>query len=224
MQKEIDCADLRELLWRGGGTLLESSNEGTIVRGDKDGTIITDYMDGEKLCRKLEKLEQDNLDQFSVKSMEVAQTLAGRYGLQVKDPCSQWVYCKKTPPKTGEYDIHRVKPEEAPEAAKYYHLMDDSLGYLQDRIAARRLWGIYENGALAGFAGLHTEGSMGLLEVLPQYRRKGYGYALEAYLIAWHLRHGYLPFGQVYEGNESSERLQMKLGMTKAALPAIWVY
>ena len=39
-----------------------------------------------------------------------------------------------------------------------------------------------ENGGLAGFIGIHTEGSIGLLFVLPEQRRKGYAEELESFM------------------------------------------
>ena len=77
---------------------------------------------------------------------------------------------------------------------------------------------------LAGFIGTHSEGSMGMLEVFPEHRRKGYGMMLESYLIRWHLERGWTPFGHVIDGNEASIRLQQKAGMEKGDLPAIWVF
>ena len=77
---------------------------------------------------------------------------------------------------------------------------------------------------VAGFIGTHSEGSMGMLEVLPEFRRKGYGLALEQFLIAWHLSRGWTPFGHVIDGNEPSLRLQQKAGMVCAGLPAIWLF
>lgn len=86
------------------------------------------------------------------------------------------------------------------------------------------MWGLFDNGTLAGFIGMHDEGSMGLLEILPEYRRRGYGYLLEGCLIRLHLECGWVPFCHVVEGNDASMRLQEKLGMTFSELPAIWVY
>ena len=86
------------------------------------------------------------------------------------------------------------------------------------------MWGVFDGGRLAGFIGTHSEGSMGMLEVLPEFRRKGYGLALEQFLIAWHLSRGWTPFGHVIDGNEPSLRLQQKAGMVCAGLPAIWLF
>ena len=69
------------------------------------------------------------------------------------------------------------------------------------------------DGALAGFAGIHQEGTMGLLEVLPQFRRRGLAEVLEVGLIAQQLHRGLLPYCHVRLGNTASEALQTKLGL-----------
>ena len=69
------------------------------------------------------------------------------------------------------------------------------------------------DGALAGFAGIHQEGTMGLLEVLPQFRRRGLAEVLEVGRIAQQLRRGLLPYCHVRLGNTASEALQAKLGL-----------
>ena len=39
-------------------------------------------------------------------------------------------------------------------------------------------FGAFVDGQLAGFVGEHSEGSMGMLEIFPAYRRRGLGYSL----------------------------------------------
>ena len=70
------------------------------------------------------------------------------------------------------------------------------------------------DGVLAGFAGIHQEGAMGMLEVLPQFRRRGLAEVLEAALIDQQLRRGRFPYCHVRHGNTASEALQQKLGLT----------
>ena len=79
---------------------------------------------------------------------------------------------------------------------------------------AALLGAFFLNGILAGFIGTHHEGSMGMLEIFPEYRRLGLGYALESALIRRLMEQGAIPYCQVYEGNEASLRLQRKLGLT----------
>ena len=93
---------------------------------------------------------------------------------------------------------------------RHYDAMDDP-EYIKELIRRKQLWGIFEDGALAGFIGQHFEGSMGLLEVLPQYRKQGYGKILEAFMIRHVLGQGRTPFCQVFDGNTASARLQERL-------------
>ena len=55
---------------------------------------------------------------------------------------------------------------------------------------------------------------MGMLEVLPQFRRRGLAEVLEAALIAQQLERGRFPYCHVRHGNAASEALQKKLGLT----------
>lgn len=62
------------------------------------------------------------------------------------------------------------------------------------------------------------------IEILPQYRRKGYGYLLEGYLINEYLDRGWIPYCQVVEDNEASLHLQKKLKMTLSKQLSYWLF
>jgi tRNA (guanine37-N1)-methyltransferase len=85
------------------------------------------------------------------------------------------------------------------------------------------MFGIYDNNQLAGFIGVHSEGSIGMLEIFPEYRRRGFGYILEAFVIEKLLDLGYTPYCHVVEGNAPSYKLQEKLGYKKADKLSIWI-
>ena len=82
----------------------------------------------------------------------------------------------------------------------------------------------YDQGRLAGFIGEHLEGSMGMLYVLPEYRHKGFGTALQTCLMARTMEKGAVPFGQVEKGNQNSLRLQEKIGMTRSDDLIVWMW
>ena len=68
--------------------------------------------------------------------------------------------------------------EWAPYVCEHYSKSDiGGLEHIRQAIGAGML-GAFVDGTLAGFAGFHGEGSIGLLEVLPAYRRRGLGEAL----------------------------------------------
>jgi ribosomal protein S18 acetylase RimI-like enzyme len=79
------------------------------------------------------------------------------------------------------------------------------------------------HGELAGFAGEHEEGSLGMLEVLPQYRRRHIGKALATYIINWSLERGQIPYSQAKSDNTASLALQDQLGTCCAKGQLYWM-
>ncbi len=104
-----------------------------------------------------------------------------------------------------------------------HELSSESSEYLKNRLQAGALTGLYLNGALCGFVGLHNAGSMGFLQVLPEYRRRGFAGLLLAQLINNQLSCGAVPFGHVVTGNTASEQLLASFGFIRCSLPAIWL-
>ena len=65
---------------------------------------------------------------------------------------------------------------------------------------------------------------MGLLEILPVYRRKGYGTELESFMIAEMLRQGLIPYCQFKTDNLESRALQEKIGLRISDQTICWLY
>ncbi len=103
-----------------------------------------------------------------------------------------------------------------------YHNPGSLEVHIRDRIAAGMIGGLID-GNLAGFAGIHQEGAMGLLEVLPEFRRRGLAELLEAELIKACLNKGQLPYCHIRKGNTASMALQEKLGLSIDMHPVYWV-
>jgi tRNA (guanine37-N1)-methyltransferase len=104
---------------------------------------------------------------------------------------------------------------------EHYRTVDDA-DYILERIEAG-MFGAFVRGEPAGFIGTHDERSMGLLEVLPEYRRLGLAYALEAHLINHLLSLDRTPFCQVSIRNEPSIALQRKLGLALSDTVIRWL-
>lgn len=216
----LDRADLMAICTRCGGTELYSGSEGTVVRMGNE--LHTDILDGTRLSAVLDALNIHEADVCTAKSREAADVLKARFGFRGEQPCSQWVYTAKEPPRQAEgVDIRLLRMQDVELAASHYH---NEVEYFRYCVEHECIWGLYESEKLAGFIGLHEQGSMGMLEILPEFRRKGYGYALEAYLLTVHLQRGWLPYCHVVEGNNASLGLQAKLGLQCAETPTIWVY
>lgn len=95
--------------------------------------------------------------------------------------------------------------------------------YLADQIRAGKIFGAFLNGKPVGFAGIHKDGSFGMLEVLEEHRGSGIGKALETYIVNKCLEYDWIPYGQVREENEISEHLQKSLGLYFSKTPVVWL-
>lgn len=103
----------------------------------------------------------------------------------------------------------------------YKHIPEEE--YIIDRINAGMIGAFCDNEPV-GFIGAHSEGSMGMLQMLPDYRRRGIAYSLEAALINRMKSHGQIPYGQIVTTNDASVRLQKKLGMSFSSNTITWLY
>ena len=91
-------------------------------------------------------------------------------------------------------------------------------------IREERIFGLRDKGSLFAFIGLHEDLSMGMLFILPGYRRRGWGERLERALTARVLAMGELPYGHVIEGNTVSMRLQQKIGFVPCSDKVFWMW
>lgn len=103
-----------------------------------------------------------------------------------------------------------------------YRTVDDD-AYIRDRIEEGML-GAWYKGRLAGFMGTHSDGSMGLLEVLPEYRRLGIGKALEFELIRKLRIEGRRTYGNIVKANELSLMIHQKIGSMISPEPVYWLF
>ena len=104
-------------------------------------------------------------------------------------------------------NYHRLEPEE-----------------IEQAIHEERIFGLRDQGKLFAFIGLHEDHTMGMLHILPEYRRQGWGERLERALTAKVLAMGELPYGQVFTGNDISMRLQEKLGFARCSDKVYWMW
>lgn len=163
-----------------------------------------------------------DFETLNVMGSALADGLRDRLPLEEECRCWQAVYPKKTPLPV-EADVRRLDMDYFDAVLEGYSLFHDP-AYIEDRIKAGVVFGAFVDGELAGFIGEHQEGSMGMLEVFPAYRRRGLALALESFQINRFLSEGRAPFDQVIVGNEKSLSLQRKLGMAVSSDTMAWMY
>ncbi|MEA4870307.1 MAG: GNAT family N-acetyltransferase [Christensenella sp.] len=162
--------------------------------------------------------------QIIVRSGELIPQLTREYGFFVSMECRHAVYPSAEPIPYSLPEGAEIRPLDVGYldfVHAHYHMVDDA-AYLRERLEAG-MFGVFVGGRIAGFIGTHEEQTMGLLEILPDYRRLGLAYALEAHLINHLLSIGQTPFCQVAIHNEPSLRLQKKLGLTLSETVVNWL-
>ena len=211
-------ADMTEALRRGLGVIASAAERGVLVSADEDSCGMLSCAD---LDTALTLLDGRRFPLLSIHQAELESPLCRELGMETWMRCRQAVYLGKEPPAATEEDIRPLTGEHLDFLqANYRHEDSEYLAWLLER---RALFGAFREEKLVGFIGKHAEGSMGLLEVLPSFRRQGVGESLERFLIAREVERGNLPYCNVFTDNQASLALQQKLGLTLAEGSVIWL-
>lgn len=151
----------------------------------------------------------------------LAELVESKLGYKKRVPCNQAVYGKKPFALNNiGIEIRLLKEEEAEEASDMYF---DSVDEASEHIRRGLVYGGFYNGKIAAMIGRHYQGSMGLLVVKEEYRRRGFGEVMEKFLINNLLEKGQVPYCQVIEGNTASLNLQRKLGLDISENMLYWM-
>ena len=202
--------------YRRGARVCYAGEDGLVLKNDKfdicyaGGTAFAPELEASRLAL--------------VEDPALAARLAARDSRLEIMECTQCMYLKKEPPRADRpgVTLRLLTQEDLDFVLKNYHHPGAFPEHIRGRIAEGML-GAEIDGQLAGFIGIHEEGAMGLLEVLPAFRRRGLAETLEAALIQWQLERGFLPYAQVRIGNTASEALQRKLGLVFDSRVLRWV-
>lgn len=202
--------------------LICADQRGVILSMDGEDTWMTALFDPDSADELLDLLREPKLiTSHQSWSEPIIERIFGPISDNTR--CIQLVYTagnKLAVPQCG-VEIRPMTAEHIPLAARHYDMGDAA--YLTSRMEKGQLYGAFISDKLTGFIGLHSETSMGMLEVLPEFRRRGIGRALECYMINLQLDRGFIPFGQVVIGNEPSMALQASLGFVQAEGTVSWM-
>ena len=214
--------EMIEVIRRANAQIFYAENDGVLLREKNSGTWMMTAQNkaaAEKMIEQIDAVELITFHQLFCKEM-----LTKKFNFTEYHACYQAAWLQKTPPLREDNFSIRILDESYTEVVNAaYHSMEDP-DYIRSRLQAKAILGAFENDVLAGFIGSHGEGSMGILEVFPSFRRRGLATALEKAEIAHEMAQGWVPFCQVYEENASSYALQQKLGMTFAQSQMYWLF
>lgn len=215
------CIDLQEALRRGLADVVRADATGVLLKLRSDAVYLLAASGQEQAERLLEGVPQG--PSVCAHGAHCAAAAARVLGLRPREECHLLAYFLPEPPERDKtLKIARLGAEYGPVVAREYHGAEGE-GYLLARVIAGQMYGAFCGDRLAGFIGTQTDGSMGLLEVLPDYRRQGLAEKLERFALAAGVVQGQTPFCYVPAENALSLELQKSLGLVLCDKKIYWM-
>jgi len=205
--------------------LIYAGGDGVFMKELESGAYMLSVNCPDKGKELLESVGKQEL--FCVHQKYIAGYLLEKYNFQNHLECYQAVYPHKDKgrieAKSAALTIKKLGAEHAGTISGHYHEYVDQ-GYIMSRLERGELYGGFLGDTLCGFIGTHEEGTIGLLKVLEQYRRRGFGEELESFMINLIIDKGQTPFAQISTDNIVSIKLQKKLGFQISQDTLHWLF
>lgn len=184
-----------------------------------------------KLLQEISKDER--IECIVLHQREMVPLMEKHFHLKEDMECLQGAYTRREklpvrglygPDGRGEdgFAIRTLTEEYIPFVAEHYSEIG-SPEYVTERILHGAVYGAFYEEKIVGFIADHEEGSIGMLYVLPEYRKRHVAMALETYCMNLAVERGEIPYGQVVLGNEASIHLQEKMGICFAKGTIVWM-
>lgn len=210
-----------EPIRRGTADILYANTDRVLLKEQSSGAYMISADSIDKGKELIDRLSECNL--IVLHQLEVMKYAAMKYNLTNQLVCYQAVYMDKNKCKVKtDLDIKQLNLSEKDIVLEHYDKLSSK--EIEKLINIGNLYGGYKDGKLIGFVGYHLEGSIGLLEVFPHYRFKGYGTTLEIYIINQMLDKGLVPFAQIEIDNLKSIALHEKLGFSISEDRLYWMF
>ena len=218
----INYLGLDRVLKRGSGEILAESENALFIRDCVSGACLLACEDMTTGLALLDRYAGQDCGLLMISNDALGKAAFERYGFSEKLECYQVAYYGEKPSADSGLSFRTADENDLAMLTENYQLISPE--ELEAVVRRRSVFLGYDQEHLIGFIGEHLEGSMGLLYVFPEYRRRGFGAALQTHLIAKTMEKGYIPFGQVEKDNQNSLRLQKKLGMTQSDSLIVWMW
>lgn len=213
--------DMVEAIRSGNAELLFVSESGVLLRHTLSPVLMMSANDPETAGRML--AAADSTELFVAHQSFTVEMVLQKFPYRGQMPCRQAVYLKNEPlPSVPSPEIKRLDERFLPFIMEHYS-HDDDEDYQLERLRSGVMFGAFVDGRPAGFIGMHTEGSIGMLEVLPEFRRRGIALALETFYVNRLLSEGRVPYSQIELTNAPSFALHRKLDFEISANTLTWL-
>ena len=213
----LSCVDMIDMLRKDESRLLYAGGEGVSV--EYRGLVtLASFIDDFTLILDRTGYEPELM---CVHDEEMRNLLVEKYGYENEEGCYSYSYYG-TPFDLEGYDFRTLDISYKDRIREVYTLASEES--LLDDFSRGEVFGLFIDNCLAGFIGFHSEGSMGMLHVFEEGRKKGYGSLLEKYDINRALELGRIPYCHVFESNAASQALQAKLALKKGKRKCWWLW
>ena len=209
-----------EPIRRDTADILYAEIDGVLIKEQKSNAYMISVDNFEKGQELINSILKCNLIVAHQKFM--VDYISNRFGLSEKLECVQAVYMDKIKLNVEEeLEIRQLDQNQIEVILEHYDKL--SKNEIEELLKNGSLFGGYKDGKLIGFIGTHLEGSIGLLEVFPEYRRLGHGATLESYMVNQMMGKGWIPFSQIEINNDKSIALQKKRGFKISKDKLYWL-
>lgn len=222
LEDPLFYVNMLEVLRRGSAEVLAAEERGVVLLDHGSGSYMFALEEGAADLLDLIPGDAELVTGHALWCLPLLEERLGLHGRKIVRSAA-WTASQPPPPPEFEGELRLLGPEWARWAAEHYSSDFGGLDYMLGAVE-RGLLGAFVDGAPAGFVGFHDEGSIGMLEVLPEYRRRGLGEALEAGAVRLALSRGQYAFGQVETENGVSLALQKKVGLEISDRELFWLF
>ena len=167
----------------------------------------------------------ENSNCFVCSSSEEGDAVLQKFkNLKKKKACYQILYEKTIGVKIPENTV--VKGLEPTDENIDFVTNTYTLGFSREEI--KRLmteftfYASFTNGEISGYIGRHDEGSIGILEIMPKFRRCGLGAFLVDYSVKQLLEKGEIAYCNIEIANENSLKMHQKMGFYPSEKLVFW--
>lgn len=224
-KKYLVNVNILECLRRESAEVLFDLKEGILIR-DKKSDIYMVSTEDKEISEKIIELIPENAELILANQKFYCEKIKRKCNLKDIMGTYHSVWEKEKFVEVPEFEgkIKILSIEEFDMVAENYSSIDlVGRDYIKDRLETGNMLGAFIDDKLCGFIGYHNEGSIGLLEVFPSYRKMGIGSILQGTAVNEAIKRGMIPFGEVKENNYKSLNLQKKLGFSIAKEKIYWI-
>ncbi|MBE5741893.1 MAG: GNAT family N-acetyltransferase [Clostridiales bacterium] len=166
----------------------------------------------------------DKANCFVCSTEEECSAVMNKFGFKKSKPCYQIWYKKPFGVKIPENtEVKRLEPTD-----QNIDFVTDTytLGFSRESIKALmtdfEFYATYTDGEISGYIGRHDEGSIGILEIMPKFRRRGLGAFLVDYSVQKVIENGDLAYCHIVKDNTGSLNMHLKMNFTPSNKLVWW--